>query len=156
MMKPRPIVFLLLAALCLLASAACRRAPSNAYEAKELLPRAFAGKVSEGDERGGGGARTVRVPTDALRVRDEHTLEFESVHFLLLNPLDDSILVDETLPARGAITIPGGEIKLEDAGHNPSVEAVNFVGKLADDCQSVEAGWRRDGRQETLRLKAVK
>ena len=153
-MKTRP-VFKLLAAL-LLTAAGCSRAPRDAYEAREMLPRAFAGKVSEGDR---GPARTVRIPTDALKVRDEHTLEFESVHFLLLNPLEDSILMDETVPARGTVTIPGGEFRLESVngeGVAASVEAASFTGRLADDCRSAEASWQMNGQRTTLRLKAVK
>lgn len=136
--------------------AGCSRAPRNAYEAKELLPRAFAGKVSEGER---GPARTVRIPTDSIRVRDERTLEFATVRFLLLNPVNDSILTDETVPAQGTVTIPGGEIRLESvAGESAgaSVEAMSFVGKLADDCQSAEASWQMDGQKTTLRLKGVK
>ena len=155
-MKTR-FAFRLVATLAVASVAACSRAPRNAYGAKEMLPRAFAGKVSEGERSGL--ARTVRVPTDSLRVRDERTLEFDSVRFLLLNPLDDSILADETVPARGTINVPGGEVRLEsvhgrDAG--ASVEAATFTGRLADDCQSAEASWRMDGQQTTLRLKAVK
>ncbi len=147
-----------LLALALLSAgpAACSRAPRNAYEAREMLPRAFAGKVSEGER---GPARTVRLPTDALRVRDERTLEFDSVRFLLLNPLDDNILLDETVPARGTVTIPGGEIRLEgDAagGTASSPPVTGFTGRLADDCQSAEASWRTEGGRTTLRLKAVK
>ena len=140
----------------LAAAVGCSRAPRNAYEAKEMLPRAFAGKASEGER---GPARTVRIPTDSLRVRDEHTLEFATVRFLLLNPVNDSILTDETVPARGTVTIPGGEIKLESVGGEslgPAVEAASFVGKLADDCQSAEASWQMDGQKTTLRLKGVK
>lgn len=135
---------------------ACSRAPRDAYEARERLPRAFAGKVSEGER---GPARIVRVPTDSLRVRDEHTLEFDAVRFLLLNPLDDSILMDETVRARGTITVPGGEVRLESVngeGAGSAVEAASFVGKLAEDCQSAEASWRMGGERATLRLKAVK
>ena len=139
--------------LCL---TACSRAPQNAYEARERLPRAFAGKVSEGER---GSARTVRVPTDSLRVRDEHTLEFDAVRFLLLSPINDDILMDETIPARGTVTIPGGEVRLESVhgqSVGASVEAASFTGKLADDCRSAEAAWQMDGQRTTLRLKAVK
>ena len=156
-MKPRPAFPFFVALLITTAVAAgCSRAPSNAYEAREMLPRAFAGKVSENDR---GPARTLRLPTDSLRVRDEHTLEFESVRFLMLNPLDDSILMDETVPARGTVTIPGGEIRLESVGAEGAagaVEAASFVGRLADDCRSAEASWQMQGQKETLRLKAVK
>ena len=122
-----------------------------------MLPRAFAGQVSEEGARGS--TRTVRVLTDSLRVRDEHTLEFSDVHFLLLNPLGGDILMDETVPARGTVTIPGGELRLESVNGESagaSVEAASFTGQLADDCRSAEARWQMNGQPQTLRLKAVK
>lgn len=150
---------LLLAAvgwLVALSLAACSRGPQTAVEAKAALPRAFDGKFRiEGES----GVRTVRLSTESLRVRDEHTLEFGSVRFLLLNPVDSSVLMEDSVAARGTITVPGGEVRLEEvsgAGLAAEVRRASFTGTLAPDCQSAEASWQMDGRPASLKLRAVR
>jgi hypothetical protein len=145
----------------------CSRGPENATDAKAKLPRFYEGKVSFDGERAGG--RLVRVATDSLRVRDEHTLAFERVHFYVLTPLNNEILFDETLPVRGTITVPGLDVALEEQNFNQRVAGVptalrpgSLHGRLSTDLQAADADWLMTDpntgqeRKAVLKLKAAR
>jgi len=131
-------------AFSLLFATGCARGPRNATEAKAKMPRVFAGSVTFDGERAG---RRVRVLTDSLRVRDEHTLEFERVHFYVLAPLSDDTLFDEIVETHGTIDVPGLDIHVNEhdlgrAGGEPlTVRAGSFHGQLSADLRTVHAEW---------------
>ena len=153
-------------ALCVVLFASCSRGPENATGAKAKLPRFYEGRVSFDGESAG---RLVRVATDSLRVRDEHTLAFERVHFYVLTPLNNEILFDETVPVRGTIAVPGLDVSIENDDFNQRVAGVptalrrdSFHGRLSADLQEVNADWLMadpntgQERKAVLKLKAAR
>ena len=131
----------------------CHRAPQNATDLLDRLPRHWEGEVQM---QGEGGGRKITIEVRQLTVRSEHVLEFNRVRYQLLAG-GEALSADEAA-VRGTITAPGGEIRLEEEGTdaNEGLKPGSFVGKLDGKLQSVDATWTTGlGPAATLKLHAA-
>ena len=153
-MKLSPSLAVRLLLPCLLAGlSACHRAPQTAKQLFDRLPRHWQG---DAHLQGGTDTHKINIELRQLTVRDEHTLEFNRVHYQVL--VGNEVAAEEDAAIRGTITAPGGEVRLEQEGTEAgdALKPGTFQGKVSDDLQSAEASWTTGlGQSATLKLKAA-
>ena len=136
----------------LCAQAGCRRAPQTAAELRDRLPRQWQGDIKiQGEQRGS----RIGIELRELTVRTEHVLEFNRIRWQAF--AGNETLAQEEAAIRGTITLPGGEIRLDEEGTQAGegLNPASFHGTLAPDLQSAEASWTgAGGEAATLKLRA--
>ena len=138
-------------ALLLLTS--CQRAPRNAVELRDRLPRRWEGEIRlQGDS----GGRRIDIEVRELTARSEHVLEFNRVSYQFF--AGGEAVAQSEAAIRGTITAPGGAVRLDEEGTEAGevLKAGSFTGQLSGNLQSVEARWTTgDGQGATLKLHAA-
>ena len=138
-------------ALLLLPS--CQRAPQNAAELRDRLPRQWEGELRL---QGDGVGRRIAIEVRELTPRGEHVLEFNRVSYQFF--AGGEAVAQSEAAIRGTITAPGGAVGLEEEGTEAGdvLTAGSFTGQLPGNLQSVEAQWTTgDGQGATLKLHAA-
>ncbi len=152
-MKDFPLRRWCLLAALPLALAACHRAPQTAAELRDHLPRRWQGDIKiQGEQRGG----RIGIELRELTVRTEHVLEFNRVRWQAF--AGGETLAQDEAAIRGTITLPGGEVRLDEEGTQAGgeINPASFHGTLAPDLQSAETNWTSvTGEAATLKLQAA-
>ena len=133
--------------------ASCQRAPRNATELLDRLPRHWTGEIHA---QGEGGTQQIAIEIGELSARDEHSLEFNHVRFQLFAGGEAGSEQDAAI--RGTVRAPGGEIQIDQEGTEAGdmLKPGSFQGSLAGDLQSVSASWTTGfGQAATLKLHAT-
>ena len=144
---------LVIGAWALLLLPSCQRAPRNAAELRDRLPRKWEGEVHLQGESAG---HKIAIDLRELTVRSEHVLEFNRVRYQF--SAGGEAVADNELALRGTITAPGGAIRLDEEGTEAGdvLRSGSFTGRLAGNAQSVEAQWTTgDGQTATIKLRAA-
>ena len=131
----------------------CQRAPRNAAELRDRLPRHWEGEIRL---QGEGGGRRIAIEVRELTARSEHMLEFNRVSYQFF--AGGEAVVQNEAAIRGTITAPGGAVRLDEEGTEAGdvLRAGSFTGQLSGNLQSVEAQWTTgDGQSATLKLHAA-
>ena len=133
--------------------ASCQRAPRNAAELRDRLPRHWEGETRlQGDS----GGRRIVIEVRELTARSEHVLEFNRVSYQFF--AGGEAVAQNEAAIRGTITAPGGVVRLDEEGTEAGdvLRAGTFTGQLSGNLQSVEARWTTgDGQSATLDLHAA-
>jgi hypothetical protein len=133
--------------------ASCQRAPRNATELLDRLPRHWSGEIHV---QGEGSAQQIGIDVSEMSVRDEHTLEFNHVRFQLFASGEAGTEQDAAI--RGTVRAPGGEIRLDAEGTEAGdvLKPGTFQGSVSSDLQSATATWTTGyGQTATLKLHAT-
>ena len=149
MNKPQAVAWL--AVLCWLV-AGCHRAPQTAAELQKSLPHEYQGELRlQGEQT----PRKITVGPHDFTVVDEHTLEFNRVHYQLPAGGEGDANV------RGSISAPGLIIRVESLSGTADVDGGDvlkpgtFQGKLSGDLQKMDATWKTGfGQTVTLSVEA--
>ena len=149
----RPLWFPVIASCAMLLLPSCQRAPQNAAELRDRLPRHWEGELRLQGDTGG---RRITIEVRELSVRSEHVLEFNRVSYQFF--AGGEAIAQSEAAIRGTITAPGGAVRLDEEGTEAGevLKAGSFTGQLSGNLQSVEAQWTTgDGQGATLKLHAV-
>ena len=140
-------------ACALLLLPSCQRAPRNAAELRDRLPRRWEGEIYL---QGDGSGRRIALELRELTARSEHVLEFNRVSYQFF--AGGEAVAQSEAAIRGTITAPGGAVRLDEEGTEAGdvLRAGSFTGQLSGNLQSVEARWTTgDGQGATLKLHAA-